>query len=241
MLDTINKIIEWGTNIVQSGTEAASNFLTNVVQWFSQLPSRVYQWISNTLSKVISWGSQLVQSGVQTASNFVSRFISFMQQLPSKVWSIVTQIPSKILALGSQMYSAGRNILSQLWNGLKSIGNSILGWVSDFAGKIGSFVSGIVSGFKNVVSGANEAKSAARSVNGKHANGLDYVPFNGYVAELHKGERVLTKQENEEYNNSRGKNSSGDTFNFYSPEAIDAVTAAREFKKVQRQLAEGVS
>ena len=163
----------------------------------------MWTWLSNTLSKIISWGSQLVQSGTRTASNFVSRFISFMQQLPSKVWSIVVQIPSKILAIGGQMYSAGRNILSQLWNGLKSIGNSILGWVSDFAGKIGSFVSGIVSGFRSIVSGANEAKSAAKSVNGKHANGLDYVPFNGYVAELHKGERVLTKQENEENKNNR--------------------------------------
>lgn len=235
LLDTINKVIEWGTNIVQSGTEAASNFLTNVVQWFAQLPSRVYQWISNTLSKVISWGSQLVQSGVQTASNFVSRFISFMQQLPSKVWSIVTQIPSKILALGSQMYSAGRNILNQLWNGLKSIGQSILGWVSDFAGKIGSFVSGIVSGFRSIVSGANEAKSAAKSVNGKHASGLDYVPFNGYVAELHKGERVLTKQENEEYNENRGRNNSGDTFNFYNTKP-NAYEYARQMKKAKREL-----
>ena len=158
-----------------------------------------------------------------------------MQQLPSKVWSIVTQIPSKILAVGGQMYSAGRNILSQLWNGLKSIGNSILGWVSDFAGKIGSFVSGIVSGFKSVVSGANEAKSAARSVNGKHASGLDYVPFNGYVAELHKGERVLTKQENEEYNSNRGRNNSGDTFNFYNTKP-NAYEYARQMKKAKREL-----
>lgn len=215
--------------------ETVPNFLTNVVQWFSQLPSRVYQWLSNTLNKIVSWGSQLVQSGVQTASNFVSRFISFMQQLPSKVWSIITQIPSKILAIGGHMYSAGRNILSQLLNGLKSIGNSILGWVSDFAGKIGSFVSGIVSGFKSVVSGANEAKSAAKSVNGKHASGLDYVPFNGYVAELHKGERVLTKQENEEYNNSRGKNSNGDTFNFYNTKP-NAYEYARQMKKAKREL-----
>ena len=235
LLDTINKIIEWGTNIVQSGTEAASNFLTNVVQWFAQLPSRVYQWLSNTLSKIVSWGSQLVQSGVQTASNFVSRFISFMQQLPSKVWSIITQIPSKILAIGGQMYSAGRNILSQLWDGLKSIGDSILGWVSDFAGNIGSFVNGIIDGFKNIVSGADKAKSAARSVNGKHANGLDYVPFNGYVAELHKGERVLTKQENEEYNNNRGRNSNGDTFNFYNTKP-NAYEYARQMKKAKREL-----
>lgn len=235
LLDTINKVIEFGTNLVETGVQAATNFVTNVVTWISTLPSRIYQWLSQTISRVTSWGSQLVQSGVQTATNFVSRFVSFMQQLPSKVWSIVTQIPSKILAIGSQMYNAGRNILSQLWNGLKSIGNSIIGWVSDFASKIGSFVSGIISGFKNVVSGANEAKSAAKSVNGKHANGLDYVPFNGYVAELHKGERVLTKQENEEYNNSRGKNSSGDTFNFYNTKP-NAYEYARQMKKAKREL-----
>ena len=28
-----------------------------------------------------------------------------------------------------------------------------------------------------------------------HATGLQYVPYDGYIAKLHEGERVLTKQE----------------------------------------------
>lgn len=39
-------------------------------------------------------------------------------------------------------------------------------------------------------------------VNGSHANGLANVPFDGYLAELHQGERVLTKAENSEYSGS---------------------------------------
>ena len=33
-------------------------------------------------------------------------------------------------------------------------------------------------------------------VDGSNANGLDYVPFDGYISELHRGEAVLTAQEN---------------------------------------------
>jgi phage-related minor tail protein len=37
------------------------------------------------------------------------------------------------------------------------------------------------------------------AAHGSHANGLAYVPFDGYRAELHKGERVLTADENRSY------------------------------------------
>ena len=57
--------------------------------------------------------------------------------------------------------------------------------VLDFARKI--------PGVKYLV---GEKENVAK-VNGSHANGLNYVPFDGYIAELHKGERVLTKDENE--------------------------------------------
>ena len=39
-------------------------------------------------------------------------------------------------------------------------------------------------------------KEAAKAeLDGSHATGLDYVPFDGYIAELHKGERVQTASE----------------------------------------------
>lgn len=40
------------------------------------------------------------------------------------------------------------------------------------------------------------AKGSVTEIDGSNANGLSYVPFDGYISELHQGEAVLTAQEN---------------------------------------------
>lgn len=40
---------------------------------------------------------------------------------------------------------------------------------------------------------------------GSYAGGLPYVPYDGFVAELHKGERVLTAEESRTYSDGKGK------------------------------------
>ena len=233
----VTNVINWGIEMYNNAVLAASNFVDGAIEWISQLPSRIWEWLVTAVSNVISWGANMVSQARSTATNFVNNFINFITSLPSKVWGIIQQIPSKVSAIGSRLYSAGRNVFQSLWNGIKSVGEKILGWVSDFAGKIGSFVSGIIDGFQNIVSGANDAKSAAKSVDGKHANGLDYVPYNGYVAELHEGERVLTKQQNREYNEGKARQG-GDTFNFYNTKPTP-YEYARQMKKAKRELALG--
>lgn len=237
LVNVVTNVIEWGVEMYNNAVLAASNFVNGAIEWISQLPSRIWEWLTSTVSNVISWGANIVSQARSVATNFVNSFISFITSLPSKTWEIIQQIPSKVSEIGSQLYNAGKDIFQSLWDGIKSIGDSILGWVSDFVGKIGSFVSGIIDGFKDIVSGANDAKSAAKSVDGKHANGLDYVPYNGYVAELHEGERVLTKQQNREYNEGR-TGQGGDTFNFYNTKPTP-YEYARQMKKAKRDLALG--
>lgn len=82
-------------------------------------------------------------------------------------------------------------------------------------GAIVAIVAILVKGIKELIKVQNESKaldiasatgnySALKAVNGSHANGLANVPFNGYIAELHEGERVLTKQENQSYSGNGG-------------------------------------
>ena len=232
--DAYNRVATWASNMWEKAKEVGSNFLNAIVSFFTQLPGRVWGFVTDTYNRVVTWGGEMISKAKQVASDFLSNMVNTIRELPGKIWDIISQIPGKIMGIGSQLYDAGRNILNRLWDGIKSIGDDILGWFENFVGNIGSFISGIVSGFQDVVSGANRAKSAAQSVNGSHANGLRYVPFDGYIAELHQGERVLTKQEAESYNRGEGSGG-GDTFVFYNTKP-DPYEYARQMKRAKEEL-----
>lgn len=107
--------------------------------------------------------------------------------------------------------------------------------------KAGSVARSAFSAMQAVFSGSSikaSIKASIEKVNGSHANGLDYVPYNGYIAELHQGERVLTKQENERYNRGVGSGKSGDTFIFYNTQP-NPYEYSRQMKKAKRERESG--
>lgn len=125
---------------------------------------------------------------------------------------------------------AGANLFEGLWEGLKSVWSRITDWATS------AFES-----LKRALNPSTWFDSSTRSsgYGRSFAAGLDNVPYDGYKATLHKGERVLTAQENKNYNAGRTTNS-GNTYNFYSPKAIDVAQAKRMLDSVTKQQSLGL-
>lgn len=158
-----------------------------------------------------AWGK--IKEGASTAwANVTSWFTTAVEQIST----IVTNI-------GSALYTAGSNIINSLWNGLKAAWESVSSWLLS---KVG-WIKGIFSGLRGLGS------------SGSYASGLDYVTHDRIV-QVHEGEGILTKEQNREYREGNGNSKGGDTYNFYSPKALNPTTAAREMKKAKQQLALGV-
>lgn len=98
-------------------------------------------------------------------------------------------------------------------------------------GKVTNDVNSSVTSMQGAIS--NSVPSYAK-VNGSHRTGLNRVPYDGYIAELHEGERVLTKEENQDY--SQGK---GDTYILQVnmdevDEVYKLVEVFKDFKQTRR-------
>ncbi len=77
---------------------------------------------------------------------------------------------------------------------------------------------------------------ASSAVDGFNYNGLSYVPFDGYTARLHKGERVLTAEENKSMTQGEFKNNGvNQTLNFYG-KVESPYEVAKATKKSMRDL-----
>lgn len=226
--EAIRKLIEWGQEAISWIVTNVPIIIGNIVTFFKELPGKIWEWLKNAITKIVNWGTDMKDKATEIGKDFVTNVIDFIKELPGKVWNWIKEIPSKIKEASSDMKTAGSDILNSLWDGMKSVWTNLSSWIEGLKNKVTGFFSGLVDGITGT----------AKAASGSHAGGLEYVPYNGYRATLHEGERVLTRNEADEYNNGR-KSSGGDTFIFNSPKALDAYESNRLFKETIRQMEEG--
>lgn len=231
--ESLRNFVGWATNVIQTGIDAGVGFFNGVWNNVKNLPGEIWKKLVATLNNIYAWGRDMINAGIQSISGFVGGIVSGLKDLPNTIYNFVKSIPDRLKNLKTSFHNMAINLMNGFIDGLSRAFKAIWGYLNDFAKNVGNFISGVVSGF-----------TGSSKTNGSHANGLDYVPYDGYVAELHKGERVLTRTENEAYtrgqhekdNENRDKTTStGDTFNFYNtkPEPYEYY---RQVKKAKREL-----
>lgn len=137
---------------------------------------------------ISAWES--IKSAAETIFTAVANF--FTETIPNAFQSMLDWISNGI----SSFVNIGYEIVDSIMSGISAAWDGLVSW---FSGIWNSLFGGLSVGVN--------VNTTSSGVNGSHAGGLNYVPFDGYIAELHKGERVLTASEARGYNNRR--NNSG--------------------------------
>lgn len=194
--------------IVQTVTEAV-NSIISFVSAFASWASAFWQAHGQTIMSIVRPLLEAVKTIISTALQAITQIfnifaalfrgdwgelfrgiatlvLTILNGIVSTIGNIFQSIINLIFAKYNDMYNAGRSIFQGLFDGIAGVWSSIYNWVVEK-----------VNWLSDKLSFWNSSQSKMRA-NGSHATGLEYVPFDGYRAILHKGERVLTAEQAKE-------------------------------------------
>lgn len=143
----LGKLVEWGLRLVQFATQDIPQFISKVVDWFKQLPGKIWTWLLNTINKTAEWVRQMIQKAVQAGKDFITNVVNFIQQLPGKVWSFLSNTISKAASFVGNFANQAIQAGIQFFNG-------IVNKVREIPGQMISIGSDIVNGIRSGISGA---------------------------------------------------------------------------------------
>lgn len=142
----LGKLIEWGASLVQFVTQDIPQFISGVVEWFTQLPGMVWTWLLETINKTAEWVSQMIQKAVQAGQDFITNVVTFIQQLPGTVWSFlsntISSAASFVGSFANQAIQAGRQFFNGIVNTVRQIPGQMLSIGADIVNGIRSGISG---------------------------------------------------------------------------------------------------
>ena len=209
IFDNIDQILEWGQNMLDTLLEGINSNTGNISSVVTHIVTTFGTFILENLPEIIMAGINiliaLVQGIVESIPELATAATKAIIELAA--YLISAENLDKIISLGADLINALSEGIENVVEELVSVGEDI---IESIKSGISSAWNGLVSWFNNLwdsLFGDRTVNVTANvSTNGSHAGGLAYVPFDGYIAELHKGERVLTASEASAYNSGESNN-----------------------------------
>ncbi len=222
-------LVQWiYTNFILPIINRISNMITNIIQFFQNLWNRIVSifsfigsWFSErfnlakdaivvAFSPIVQWFSDRLNDIKNIFSSIGQFFAEKFQEAYNNVVSIFSGISSFFNGIFDSIKTIFNDIGTKIGNGIGEAFKKTVNAVINFAeNTINKFIRAINSAISviNNIPGVNISKLTELNIP-KLKIGMPYVPYDNYLALLHKGERVLTAEENRNYNenNSTVKN-----------------------------------
>ena len=162
---------------------------------------KIFTWLS-PIGLIITIGRLIIENWDLIKAKFselaiylyskILDIVNFFVSLKDKTIDIFLKLVEMLKGVWDTIKSTTSAAFDFILDYVNQIWEKIKGFFSDLGSKIKS-LPGIRVFFKE------EKEGEKTNIDGSHRSGLSYVPRVGYIAELHEGERVLTKEENSSY------------------------------------------
>lgn len=203
--------------LIQSGISMVAAIIQGLVQMLPQIIQYGVDMVIALIESISSDPESLVETAIMLVVTIVSGLIDALPKLIAAAAELVTGLLRALISNAPNLLAAGLKLVGKIAEGIaNSLGeivnagvkvvDSIIDGIAGAWSKLKNWFKGIwndlFGGLSANVNVNGSSGGSKKAVNGSHASGLDYVPFDGYVAELHKGEMVVPKKEAQTLRNS---------------------------------------
>ena len=208
IMPTLSSIFTFVRNVIQQVLTMIGNHMglfQTIVSVVVTVVSTVWQTLAPIISAVVDVILTVVDgllTGIETVFNFLAPYIS-------QIWGSICGFFDSASSTITTIVETIKSVFQGLFDAVSTIFGGISSAVSTAIGTVTSVISGAIdaiSGFVDKIGGAiSKAKEFVGGIGGKvksalgFAYGKDRVPYDNYPAILHQGEKVLTRNQADQY------------------------------------------
>lgn len=186
-------LIERGPDLTASSIEMVSQIVTGLAQAAPSLIPAAVQLVIQLITALIQNAPLLLEAGLELVFGIIAGIINGLGDIGNVADDLIDTFVERLMSSDSKILQFGGKVIDWIRDGISNAWDGLVDWFN-------TLWDGLFTD-RNV----NVNVNGSGGVDGSHAGGLDYVPFDGYLARLHRGETVLTAAEAAAYRS--GKNS----------------------------------
>ena len=148
-------------------------------------------FVQNMLNGIKSWITNAVETAEELIASLVATVTTKFQEIKDIIESKLNDAKAKVSEIWQSIkqvfadaIDVGKKLVDDIMLGIENGWKYLKEWFRD-----------LWDGLFGNLSVEVETKGNGNGTDGSHASGLDYVPFDGYIAELHRGEMVVPAAE----------------------------------------------
>ena len=181
LFNVIGVLVRTVVGVIGAQFQFAWTFVSTV--W--SVATSFFSTIWNTIAGIFAVVEAVLSGDFQGAWDAIMGIFATWKDFFMGLWQDVCDVFSGVFdfftSVGGDIVQGIKDGISAAWEGLTN------------------FVRGLWNGLKKIFTIKKSDIKVEGGADGSHAGGLDYVPYNNYVANLHRGEMVLTAKEAESY------------------------------------------
>lgn len=132
-----------------------STFIDSIVQFFAELPGKIWTWLTQVCSDIAQWGIDLYNNAVTSVQSFIDSVVQWFNELPYKIGYALGYAIGTLIKWGVDLWNWATTEIPKFINGVVTFFAELPGkiwtWLVNVVTKIGEWGSQMIAKAKTAV------------------------------------------------------------------------------------------